>query len=50
MVKQLEAEGFGNCTNLYECEAACPKGITVDNIARLNREYMIACAKEGVRP
>ena len=33
MMKQMEAEGFGNCTNQYECEAACPKGISVDNIA-----------------
>ena len=39
MVDQMDAEGFGNCTNHGECEAACPKGITLDNIARLNRDY-----------
>ena len=33
-------DGFGNCTNLYECQAACPKGITVDYIAKMNREYL----------
>jgi len=42
MVDQMDAEGFGNCTNEYECEAACPKGIAVTNIARLNREYLRA--------
>jgi len=42
MVEQMDAEGFGNCTNQYECEAACPKEISVDNIARLNREYLSA--------
>ncbi|HVC08449.1 MAG TPA: succinate dehydrogenase/fumarate reductase iron-sulfur subunit [Elusimicrobiota bacterium] len=39
MRKVMDAEGFGNCSNEYECEAACPKGISVSNIARLNREY-----------
>ena len=39
MVKQMDKEGFGNCSNEYECEAACPKEISVSNIARLNREY-----------
>ena len=39
MVRQMDAEGFGNCTNQYECEAACPKEISVDHIARLNRDY-----------
>ncbi len=48
MVRQMDKIGFGNCTNQYECEAACPKGISVDNIAKLNRDYMIACAAEGV--
>lgn len=42
MVKQHDEEGFGGCTNQYECEAACPKEISVDNIARLNREYVKA--------
>jgi succinate dehydrogenase / fumarate reductase iron-sulfur subunit len=40
MVGQMDAEGFGNCTNHYECMAACPKGISVENIARLNRLYL----------
>ncbi|MEO5781676.1 MAG: succinate dehydrogenase/fumarate reductase iron-sulfur subunit [Ginsengibacter sp.] len=39
MVSQMDKEGFGNCTNIYECEAVCPKGISVSNIARMNREY-----------
>ena len=44
MVAQMDKEGFGNCTNLYECQAACPKGITVDYIAKMNREYLGATA------
>jgi succinate dehydrogenase / fumarate reductase iron-sulfur subunit len=40
MVEQMDKEGFGNCTNHYECEAACPKGIKVTFIARMNRELM----------
>ncbi len=39
MVEQMDEKGFGNCSNEYECEAACPKMIGVDNIARMNREY-----------
>lgn len=39
MVRQMDSEGFGNCTNQYECEAACPKEISVEHIARLNRDY-----------
>ena len=42
MVDQMDREGFGNCSNHFECEAACPKGISVANIARLNREYLRA--------
>jgi len=42
MVVQMDAEGFGSCTNTYACEAECPKGISVTNIARLNREYYSA--------
>lgn len=42
MVAQMDKEGFGNCTNTYACEAECPKGISVKNIARLNREYLSA--------
>ena len=44
MVNQMDAEGFGHCTNEFECEAACPKEISVDNIARMNREYLVASA------
>lgn len=47
MVRQMDAEGFGNCTNQYECEAVCPKEISVDNIARLNRDYAVAAAREA---
>ena len=43
MRRAMDAEGFGNCSNEYECEAACPKEIKVSNIARLNREYLRAC-------
>ena len=39
MVDQMDAEGFGNCTNQYECEAVCPKLIPRDVIAHLNRDY-----------
>jgi len=42
LVTQMDAEGFGACTNERECEAACPKGISVANIARLNRDYLWA--------
>ena len=42
MVMQMDKDGFGNCTNHLECEAVCPKGITVRNIARLNREFLKA--------
>ena len=40
MVDEMDQQGFGNCTNESECEAACPKEISVENIARLNREYI----------
>ena len=39
MVEQMDKEGFGNCSNFYECEAACPKEISVEHIARMNRDY-----------
>jgi succinate dehydrogenase / fumarate reductase iron-sulfur subunit len=42
MVNQMDDEGFGNCTNHYECMAACPKGIDVEHIARMNRDYLKA--------
>lgn len=45
MVGQMDAEGFGNCTNIGSCEAACPKGITLDNMARMNRLYFKALLK-----
>jgi succinate dehydrogenase iron-sulfur subunit len=45
MVEQMEKEGFGACSNEGECEAVCPKGISVANIQRLNREYVRAILK-----
>lgn len=44
MVNQMDEEGFGNCSNTGACEVECPKGITLENIARMNREYLIALA------
>ncbi|MBL9152609.1 MAG: succinate dehydrogenase/fumarate reductase iron-sulfur subunit [Verrucomicrobiales bacterium] len=48
MVRQMDAEGFGGCTNQYECEAVCPKEISADVIAKLNRDYTAAAVKEAV--
>lgn len=45
MTDALQKEGFGNCSNHYECQAACPKGISVQFIAKLNREYQKALFK-----
>ncbi len=45
MVKQMDEEGFGNCTNTGACEVECPKGISLENIARMNREYLYASLK-----
>jgi succinate dehydrogenase / fumarate reductase iron-sulfur subunit len=45
MVRQMDEEGFGNCTNTGACEIECPKGISLENIARMNREYLFAVAK-----
>jgi len=42
MVAAMDAEGFGNCSNTYACEAECPKEISVRHIARLNREFLKA--------
>lgn len=42
MIAQMDAEGFGACTNTGACEAECPKGISLTNIARMNREYFSA--------
>lgn len=46
MVAQMDEEGFGNCTNTGACEIECPKGITLENIARMNREFYMANIKE----
>ncbi len=45
MVRQMDLEGFGNCTNTGACEVECPKGISLENIARMNREYYSASVK-----
>jgi succinate dehydrogenase / fumarate reductase iron-sulfur subunit len=42
VVQEMDAQGFGNCTNERECEAACPKEISVSTIAQLNRDYLRA--------
>ena len=47
MVKQMDEEGFGNCSNTGACEVECPKGISLENIARMNREYMSAMVDKG---
>ena len=49
IVAQMDVEGFGNCTNHRECEAACPKGISIGNIARLNRDFIAATLAGGRR-
>lgn len=45
MVNQMDHEGFGNCSNTGACEVECPKGISLENIARMNREYLVASLK-----
>lgn len=45
MVSQMDTEGFGNCTNTGACEIECPKGISLENIARMNSEYLKASLK-----
>jgi succinate dehydrogenase / fumarate reductase iron-sulfur subunit len=50
MVARMDAEGFGTCTNHYECEAACPKEISVEFIARLNRDYIRASLRDRGQP
>ncbi|MFN2429272.1 MAG: succinate dehydrogenase/fumarate reductase iron-sulfur subunit, partial [Cryomorphaceae bacterium] len=47
MVAQMDKEGFGNCTVTGACEAECPKGISLENIARMNREYLKATLSPG---
>ena len=49
MVRQMDSEGFGNCTNHYECEAVCPKQISADVISKLNRDYAVASTKEAFK-
>ncbi len=46
MIFQMEEEGFGHCTNTGACEAECPKEISLDNISKLNREYLKSIVKE----
>ena len=46
MVHQMDAEGFGNCTNTGACEVECPKGISLENIARMNRNIFLRARKD----
>jgi succinate dehydrogenase / fumarate reductase iron-sulfur subunit len=50
MVKTMDDAGFGNCTNQYECSAACPKLISHDFIARMNRDYLGATLRTAFQP
>jgi succinate dehydrogenase / fumarate reductase, iron-sulfur subunit len=50
MVDTMDALGFGNCTNQYECSAACPKTISHDFIARMNRDYLKASVRSALKP
>ena len=50
MVAKMDEMGFGNCSNHYECEAACPKEISVEHIARMNRDYSLAWMRSGREP
>lgn len=47
MVETMDHEGFGNCTNHGECEAVCPKEISLNFIGRMNRDYLVACLTRG---
>jgi succinate dehydrogenase / fumarate reductase iron-sulfur subunit len=47
MVEQMDKEGFGNCTVTGSCEAVCPKGISLNFIAKLNRDYLAATLRGG---
>jgi succinate dehydrogenase / fumarate reductase iron-sulfur subunit len=49
MVDQMDKEGFGNCSNTGACEVECPKGISLENIARMNRDYMKASLNKKER-
>ncbi len=48
MVRTMDNEGFGNCSNYYACEAVCPAGIPASFIAKMNREYTVASVKESI--
>jgi succinate dehydrogenase / fumarate reductase iron-sulfur subunit len=48
MVAQMDKEGFGNCSNFYECEAVCPAGVPAAFIAKMNRDYALASARGAV--
>ena len=50
VVQTMDAEGFGNCTNYYECSAACPKLISHEFIARMNRDYLKAVVRSAFKP
>ncbi len=49
MVAQHDREGFGHCTNINECEAACPKEISVEHIAQLNRDFIASTVSSAVK-
>ena len=49
MVTKMDEEGFGNCSNIGECEAVCPKGITINNISRMRRDFVRATFRTGGR-
>ncbi|AWV91440.1 succinate dehydrogenase/fumarate reductase iron-sulfur subunit [Bradymonas sediminis] len=49
MVTTMDDEGFGNCSNIGECEAVCPKGISINNISRMRRDYVRAVLRTGGR-
>ncbi len=46
MINEMDEQGFGSCTNTYACEAECPKGVSITNIARMNRDYIVAKVKD----
>ena len=46
MINEMDEQGFGSCTNTYACEAECPKGVSITNIARTNRDYFMAKLKD----
>jgi succinate dehydrogenase / fumarate reductase iron-sulfur subunit len=50
MVSTMDEEGFGSCTNQYECSAVCPKTISHDFIARMNRDYLAATLRGTFAP